>query len=214
VPNPETGSCWSFEAYQGSGCSAEQPPTEFFWGTGAPGETITLTSPYGSAEAVVDEWGYWEARMLFEGAPAGETFTIEVGDSGGTILAFSFLVAGEEGCVGIVVPPCPPEGCGVEPGVVAPVYPDTVEIVFSADDPGRVAVLVTGFLPTPCHVLAWDLNELSPEGMTVLDLYSVVEGDQACAEILQPFAETIDLGLFAPGSYVLVLNGAEYAFEV
>ena len=119
VPNPETGSCWSFEAYQGSGCSAEQPPTEFFWGTGAPGTEVVLSSPYGGASVVIDDSGYWQATLTFEGAPAGEMFTIEVTGSGGTVWAFPFIVAdpNDGSCWAPVEPPCREGECPTQPPV-------------------------------------------------------------------------------------------------
>ena len=72
--DPEDGDCvppmeYWFSAYQGSGCSMEAPPTDFFYGTGFPGDVIEITSPYGSASAAVDEWGWWEASHHLRRAP-------------------------------------------------------------------------------------------------------------------------------------------------
>jgi hypothetical protein len=72
--------------------------------------------------------------------------------------------------------------------------------------------VVEGSLPTPCHNLAWDLSENGE--MLTLDLYSLADPAEACAQILAPFTEVIALGEFAPGSYVLFVNGVEYPFEV
>jgi hypothetical protein len=73
-------------------------------------------------------------------------------------------------------------------------------------------VVIEGSLPTPCHTLAWDLYSAG-ENMT-LDLYSLADPGEACAQVLAPFTEVISLGEFAPGSYVLFVNGVEYPFEV
>ena len=74
APDPENGECvppmeYWFSAYQGSGCSVEAPPTDYFYGTGIPGDIIEFTSPYGSACAVVDDWGWWEATPRLRGRP-------------------------------------------------------------------------------------------------------------------------------------------------
>ena len=220
APDPETGSCWLFTAYQGASCSTEDPPTEWFWGTGTPGDLVTLTSPYGSAEAVVDEWGYWEALITFAGAPVGEAFTIEVAGPDGTVWAFPFIVADPaQGTCWGEVEPCTPDGdCDGGPapwplpGDPNPAYVESVELLFAESHPVQVSVLIEGFLPTPCHTLAWDL---SGDGERLaLDLYSLADPEEACAQVLVPFTEVIDLGSFEPGSYVLLVNGVEYPFEI
>lgn len=219
VVDPETGSCWTFEAYQGWGCSAEEPPTEYFWGIGTPGTPVRLGSPYGSAEAVVDEYGYWEATLTFVGAPAGEEFIIEVLAGDDVVWAFSFFVADPEDgtCWGWVEPPCEGEDCetGSAPGEpTGPAFVGRVEITVRGSDPALVSVLIEGSLPTPCHALAWDMKGPAPDGSVILEVYSLVDPDVMCAAVLQEFSETIELGEFASGSYRLVLHGVEYPFEV
>jgi hypothetical protein len=218
APDPETGSCWIFTAYQGAGCSTDEPPTEWFWGTGTPGDLVKLTSPYGSAEALVDEWGYWEASLTFSGAPTGEAFTIEVAAPDGTVWAFPFIVGDpDQGSCGGWVEPCPPGSTCDDPipwpyPDQSPAYVESVDFLSTNANPTEVSVMISGSLPTPCHTLAWDLY--GNEGKLVLDLYSYAEPTGACAQVLVPFAEVIGLGEFGPGSYVLWVNGVEYTFEV
>jgi len=214
APDPATGSCWFFTANQGTGCSVEEPPAEYFWGTGDPGDVVELTSPYGSATAVVDEWGYWEATITFDGAPVGEAFTIEVAAPDGSVWAFPFIVADPEKgeCWG-VVEPCTPDGdCDGGAWNPDPVYIDSVDLILAESSPVQVSVLVEGFLPTPCHKLGWGLSG-SEDGL-YLDLYSLADPTGACAQVLEPFSEVVDLGAFEPGSYVLYVNGVEYPFTV
>jgi hypothetical protein len=218
--DPETGSCWLFTAYQGAGCSTEEPPSDYFWGTGTPGDAVELTSPYASGEAFVDEGGFWEVTLTFEGAPVGEAFTIEVTAPDGTIWAFPFIVGDPgQGACGGTVEPCTPDGdCDGGPapwplpGGQNPAYVESIGFLMAESDPVRVSVVVEGFLPTPCHKLAWDLSE--DGGTTTLDVYSLADPTGACAQVLAPFTEIIDLGEFTPGSWVLLVNGVEYPFEI
>lgn len=59
------------------------PPFNEYWGTAAPGATITITSPYGDAVVSADAEGGWSARVEFPDAPLGETFTVRLSSSQG-----------------------------------------------------------------------------------------------------------------------------------
>ena len=127
---------------------------------------MKLTSPYGSAEAVVDEWGYWEATMTFDGAPVGEAFTIEVAAPDGTVWAFPFIVGDPDtgdlrGDGGALRPRVATATAGPPPGRcpatrARPTWSRS-SFLSAESHPVRVSVVVEGFLPTPCHTLAWDL---------------------------------------------------------
>jgi hypothetical protein len=95
-----------------------------------------------------------------------------------------------------------------------PVYIDSVDILLLESWPVQVHVVVKGNLPNPCHTLAWDLGEPDADGRIVLDLYSTADLDQVCVEMLQGFEQTIAVGSFTSGSYVLVVNGVEYPFTI
>ena len=108
VTDPANGECappvdYWFSAYQLSGCSIEEPPSDQFYGSGLPGDTITLDSPYGGGTAVVDESGWWEITLTFEGAPIGEIFTVTATSGDGEVWEMSFTAADPEN--GECVPP-------------------------------------------------------------------------------------------------------------
>lgn len=220
APDPQTGSCWVFSAYQGAGCSVDDPPTEYFWGTGDPGGLVAISSPYGGTEAVIDEGGYWEATVLFAGAPVGEAFTIAIAGPDGTVWAFPFIVADpDDGTCWGAVEPCPPGGdCDVTPTPLpapappSPAYVESVEFLSANTNPARVSVVVEGYLPTPCHTPAWDLS--SDDTALLLDVYALAGPEEVCAQVVVSFTATIDLGEFAPGWYVLYVNGRGYPFAV
>ena len=116
--DPETGSCWFFTAYQGAGCSTEEPPAEYFWGTGTPGDLVKLTSP-----VRLGRGASWTSGATGRppspstGAPVGEAFTIEVAAPDGTVWAFPFIVADpEQGtCWGDVIPVTTPAAATAVP---------------------------------------------------------------------------------------------------
>jgi len=95
-----------------------------------------------------------------------------------------------------------------------PVFVDSVEILLLESWPVQVRVLLKGHLPTPCHTLGWDLGEPDADGRIVLDLFSTADPDEICIQMLQAFEQTIDIGSFTSGSYVLVVDGVEYPFTI
>jgi hypothetical protein len=95
-----------------------------------------------------------------------------------------------------------------------PVYVDGVEFLLLESWPVQVKAVVRGTLPTPCHTLAWNLGEPDAAGRIELSLFSTVDMDQVCTQVLHPFEQTIDVGSFTSGSYVLVVNGIDYPFEI
>ena len=171
---------------------------------------------------MVDEWGFWEATLTFEGAPVGEAFTIEVAAPDGTIWAFPFIVGdpAQGTCWG--------NRRALHPGrrlrrrarpLAAARRPEPGLRGVGRLPPGRVRTpswcpwWSRGSCPPRATHLAWDLSRDGRTTLT-LDLYSLADPVGACAQVLTPFTEVIALGEFAPGSYVLVVNGVEYPFEI
>jgi len=95
-----------------------------------------------------------------------------------------------------------------------PVYIDGVDLFLLESWPVQVKAVIRGSLPTPCHTLAWDLGEPDADGRIVLSVFSTVDLDQVCTQVLHPFEQTLDVGSFTSGAYVLVVNGVEYPFEI
>lgn len=104
-----------------------------------------------------------------------------------------------------------PDGPGATRG---PAYVDSVQLLFLESWPVQVRAVVRGSLPTPCHRLGWDRSGPDASGRITLDVYSATEADVICAQVLEPFSQTIDLSSFVTGSYVLVVNGVEYPFTI
>ena len=102
-----------------------------------------------------------------------------------------------------------------EPGVTrGPAYIDSVELLMLESWPVQVHAQVKGNLPTPCHRVAWDVSDPDASGRIVLDIHSTTDADVICVEVLEPFEQSISIGSFTSGSYVLVVNGVEYPFTI
>lgn len=67
------------------------PPFNEYWGKGAVGSTITITSPYGSGQAVTGADGKWSARIEFPDAPVGQPFEVTVTSTQGGTATFPML---------------------------------------------------------------------------------------------------------------------------
>ena len=95
-----------------------------------------------------------------------------------------------------------------------PVYIDGVEILLLESWPVQVQALVRGNLPTPCSRLAWVVDGPDAGGRITLTVYSTVDMDAVCTQVLQPFEQSIPVGSLTSGDYVLVVNGVEYPFSI
>src|SRR5688500_2638985 len=73
--------------------------------------------------------------------------------------------------------------------------------------PPQITLSLSGDLPTPCHELRVNAQEPDSENKINVEVYSVVDPDQVCTQVLQPFQENIDLGTFPSGHYTVWVNG-------
>ena len=75
--------------------------------------------------------------------------------------------------------------------------------------PLQVALLIKGTLPTPCHRLRVEVSKPDIQNFIAVEAYSLVDPDQNCIQVLEPFDENIPLGSYPDGSYTVTLNGEE-----
>lgn len=73
--------------------------------------------------------------------------------------------------------------------------------------PVQIMLEVSGTLPTPCHQLRMMMNPPDEKNKIELELYSLVDPDMMCVQMLQFFEERINLGSFPSGDYEIFLNG-------
>ena len=93
---------------------------------------------------------------------------------------------------------------GGNPG---PVYVDSSEILYLESYPVQVQLLVKGSLPTPCHEVVSEVQDLG-DSIDVL-LWSISGPDMICAAVLEPFESVIPLGSFEIADLPVYLNGEE-----
>ena len=92
-------------------------------------------------------------------------------------------------------------------GVPGPVYVDSTEILYLESYPVQVQLLVRGSLPTPCHELAYDVQD---HGDSIdVRLWSTIDLGQMCVQVLEPFELSIPLGSYETADLPVFLNGEE-----
>ena len=80
-------------------------------------------------------------------------------------------------------------------------------LVIRESFPPQVSLMFRGDLPTPCHELRATLNSPDADNRIIVEAYSVVDPDVVCAQVLQPFEESLALGTYPGGHYTVWING-------
>ena len=73
--------------------------------------------------------------------------------------------------------------------------------------PPQIALGISGNLPNPCHELRAVMSKPDAENKINVEVYTVVDPNMMCTEVLKPFSETIELGTFPSGHYSVWVNG-------
>ena len=84
---------------------------------------------------------------------------------------------------------------------------DSSSLIFTTGDLVQVELILNGHLPTPCHELRIHIPEPDAEGNIMVEIYSLTEPDIICEQVLRAFNETIILGVYPRGSYLVWING-------
>lgn len=91
------------------------------------------------------------------------------------------------------------------------VYLDSTELLTMESYPLQFSLTLKGCLPTPCNKLKVSVSPPDAQNKIAVDVYSMVDPNILCAEVLQPFEENIPLGSFPAGHYTLWTNGKQIA---
>jgi hypothetical protein len=86
---------------------------------------------------------------------------------------------------------------------------DSSDILIMESYPVQINLHLMGSLPTPCHQLRLNISQPDTENRILIDLYSVVDPDKICAQMLQAFDVNIPLGSFPAGNYSIWINGSK-----
>jgi len=87
------------------------------------------------------------------------------------------------------------------------VYINEASLVIRESYPPQISLSLNGDLPTPCNVLRVKIDGPDQDNKIMVDVYSVVDPDKACIQVLEPFQEYIDLGTFSAAHYSVWVNG-------
>jgi hypothetical protein len=87
------------------------------------------------------------------------------------------------------------------------VYIDEASLIIRESFPPQISLVLVGNLPTPCNQLRVEISSPDTENKIMVDAYSVIDPNQVCTQVLEPFEESIDLGAFPTGHYSVWVNG-------
>ena len=85
-------------------------------------------------------------------------------------------------------------------------YLNEASLIIRESFPPQISLAISGDLPTPCNQLRVDIDAPDQENKISVDLYSVIDPDRMCVQVLKPFEESIDLGTFPAGHYTVWIN--------
>jgi hypothetical protein len=91
------------------------------------------------------------------------------------------------------------------------VYIDSNDLLILESFPLQFMLNIKGNLPTPCNALRIFVNPPDAENKIYVDVYSVINPDKVCVQVLSPFEVNVSLGSFPTGKYILFVNGNQVA---
>lgn len=87
------------------------------------------------------------------------------------------------------------------------VFLDEASLLIRESFPPQIVLVLRGNLPTPCHELRAEITAPDQENNIAVEVYSVVDPDTVCIQVLEPIEEQIELGTFPSGHYSVWVNG-------
>ncbi len=128
-----------------------------------------------------------------------------------TILIFTTMILALAACT----PAAQPADYIPDPSdselIRADAYLDSPELLTLESFPPQFTLILKGKLPTPCHKLRIAVSPPNSNNEIEVDVYSVIDPNAVCAEVLEPFEVNYPLGSFPTGHYVLIINGGQAA---
>lgn len=91
------------------------------------------------------------------------------------------------------------------------VYLESIDLLTLESFPLQFMLQLKGNLPTPCNALRVVVSPPDADNKVLVDVYSVIDSNKVCAQVIQPFDVNIPLGSFSAGAYTLWVNGEQVA---
>jgi hypothetical protein len=88
-------------------------------------------------------------------------------------------------------------------------FVEKADLISLESNPTQIELVVSGSLPTPCNVLKASMKGPDDQNRIQVELYSLVQTDAVCAQVLKPFNTSIPLGSLKSGKYTVSLNGKQ-----
>ena len=85
----------------------------------------------------------------------------------------------------------------------------SAEIIMLESYPVQVVLQVSGMLPTPCNMPRAEVTGPDADNNIYVEMWTLLEPDAVCIQVLQPFEVNIPLGSYESGSYTVYLNDKE-----
>jgi hypothetical protein len=89
---------------------------------------------------------------------------------------------------------------------------DAAELLILESFPLQIRLRLAGALPTPCHALRVAVAPPDANNVIAVEVYTVVDPEMICAQVLTEFDDSIPLGSFPTaehpsGTYKVLVNG-------
>ena len=91
------------------------------------------------------------------------------------------------------------------------VFLEESQILISESYPLQYRLTLTGSLPTPCHELRVSINDPDGENRIHADVYSVVQPDKICVQVLESIEVTVSISDVPEGQFSVWVNGEKIA---
>ncbi|TAK14226.1 MAG: hypothetical protein EPO32_02585 [Anaerolineae bacterium] len=96
-----------------------------------------------------------------------------------------------------------------EPGLRSEVYINSASLLIMESFPVQIRALIQGDLPTPCHMLKYNVANPDSGNAIHIEMFSIAEEGAVCIQMLQPFEESVSIPMEGQvdGAYKVFLNG-------
>lgn len=85
-------------------------------------------------------------------------------------------------------------------------FVESAQVIVAESFPPQFFLSLMGSLPTPCHQLRIVTGNPDGRHRINIDVYSVVDPNQACTQVLEPFNVNVPLGKLPSGKYEVWVN--------
>lgn len=87
------------------------------------------------------------------------------------------------------------------------VFIEMAEISVPESAPATAILHLKGSLPTPCHHLRAEVSKPDAENRIMVKIYSLVDPNLVCMQVIQSFDSQFSLGKYKSGNYTVWING-------